>query len=205
MISAGWLKKSRKAKVVKLVNPRNFKAPYISKHDLWQRADRFREDVWPSNNIPVDVMEIVEFELGLEFRAITSLRTDDDVDALLLGDWQTIIVDQGLFMDDRYSNRLRFSIAHELGHYILHRDVFEQIPHTTAEDWIVFMRDIPEKEYSYIEYHANEFAGRFMVPPKALENELEEALVLVEQNGLSRLSLEDAHIGLYSKRHCQSF
>lgn len=122
------------------MNPRNFKAPFIPKHAIWQQADAFRSQVWPSGIIPVDIMDIVEFELGLEFRAVTSLRTDDDVDALLLGDWQTIMVDQGLFMDDRYSNRLRFSIAHELGHYVLHRTVFEQIPRATAEEWILFMR-----------------------------------------------------------------
>ena len=176
------------------MDPRLFKAPFLKKGDIWQKADGFRAKVWPSGNIPVDVMEVVEFELGLEFRAVTSLRTDDDIDALLLGDWQTIMVDQGLFMDDRYSNRLRFSIAHELGHYVLHRDVFKQIPRATTEEWIIFMRDLPEKEYSFIEFHACEFAGRFMVPPDALKNELEKALLCVEQNGLSRCSLEDAHL-----------
>jgi hypothetical protein len=44
---------------------------------IWQRADTFRSQVWPSGNIPIDIMDIVEFELGLEFRAVTSLRTDD--------------------------------------------------------------------------------------------------------------------------------
>jgi hypothetical protein len=188
------------------MNPRNFKAPFISKDEIWQRADEFRAEVWPSGEIPVNIMDIVEFDLGMEFRAVSSLRTDDDVDALLLGDWQTIMVDQGLFMDDRYSNRLRFSIAHELGHYVLHRDVFDQIPHTTTEEWICFMRDIPEKEYSFIEYHAYEFAGRFMVPPVALTAELEKALVLVEKNGLSRAALcEDAHLAYIATGIAKAF
>lgn len=175
--------------------PENFKAPYFSKDEIWRRADEFRNKVWPSNDIPVDVMSIVEFELDMQFRSVSSLREDDDVDALLLGDWQTIIVDQGLFMDDRYSNRLRFSIAHELGHYVMHKNLFMQIPHATTEEWICFMRDIPETEYRYIEYHAHEFAGRFMVPPEALKTELEKALTLVEKKGLSRTKLvDDAHL-----------
>ena len=187
------------------MTPEQFKAPFLRKEDIWQKAEAFREAVWPSGKIPVDVMEIVEFELGLEFRAVTSLRADDDVDALLLGDWQTIIVDQGLFMDDRYSNRLRFSIAHELGHFVLHRQVFDQIPRSTTEEWVCFMRDIPEKEYSFLEYHAYEFAGRFMVPVEALRHSFEEALLRVEQNGMSRSTLEDAHLAYIANGLARTF
>jgi hypothetical protein len=187
------------------VTPQQFKTPFISKEAIRHRADEFRSQVWPSGAIPVDVMDVVEFELGLEFRAVTSLRTDDDVDALLLGDWQTIMVDQGLFMDDRYANRLRFSIAHELGHYVLHRDVFEQISYTTTEEWVTFMRDIPEKEYSFLEYHANEFAGRFMVPLEALKDQFEKALLLAEQNGVVLASLEDAHLAYIANGIARAF
>lgn len=188
------------------MNPQYFKAPFLNKDEIWRQADEFRSRVWPSSDIPVDVMAVVEFELNMQIRSVSSLRADDDVDALLLGDWQTIIVDQGLFMDDRYSNRLRFSIAHELGHYVLHRHVFDQIPRTTTEEWIRFMRDIPEREYSFIEYHAHEFAGRFMVPPEALGVELEKALVLVEKNGLSRSLLrEDAHLAYIANGIAKAF
>ncbi len=123
-----------------------------------------------------------------------------------MGDWQTIIVYQGLFMDDRYSNRLRFSIAHELERYVLHKNIFDQIPHNTTEAWICFMRDIPEKEYSFIEYHANEFAGRFMVPLDTLKSELEKALLLVEENGLNRSKLcDDAHLAYIANGIAKSF
>jgi hypothetical protein len=188
------------------MNPANFKAPYLSKDKIWEEADEFRAAVWPSAAIPIDVMEIVEFTLGMEFRTVSSLRSDDDIDALLLKDWKTIVVDQGLFMDDRYSNRLRFSIAHELGHYVLHKTLFDEIPLTTPEEWVCFMRDIPQKEYSFIEYHAYEFAGRFMVPPDALRRELEAAIVLVEGNGLPRISLtEDSHLAYIATGIAKSF
>ena len=111
-------------------------------------------------------MEIVEFELELDIRPISKLREDVDVDALLLGDFKTLVVDQEHYMNERYANRLRFSIAHELGHYVLHRAVFQHIPRNSGEEWIRFMRDIPEREYSFLEYHAYEFAGRFLVPPR---------------------------------------
>lgn len=61
----------------------------------------------------MDVLAIAEFDLNLEIRPITGLKEDSDVDALLLGDWQTLIVDQQQYLDDRFISRLRFSIAHE--------------------------------------------------------------------------------------------
>jgi hypothetical protein len=157
------------------MEPESFKAPFIDQQEIWRRADDFRSRFWPSNQIPIQVLEIVEFELDLEVRPISRLKEDNDIDALLLGNWETIVVDQAQYMDDRYANRLRFSLAHELGHYVLHREVFEQFPRDSVEEWIAFMRDIPEKEYSFLEYHAYEFAGRFLVPPEALRQEFDAA------------------------------
>ena len=169
-------------------------------------ADDFRNQVWPSKKIPIDVLSVVEFELRLEIRPISRLKEDNDIDALLLGDWQTIVVDQNQYMDDRYTNRLRYSIAHELGHYVLHKEVFSQIPKGSLEEWIAFMRDMPEKEYSFLEYHANEFAGRFLVPPEALRQELEAAIKIAEQNGMSRSQLQDeSHMQYLAKPISRKF
>ena len=142
----------------------------------------------------MDVLSIVEFNLDLEIRVSTGLKEDADVDALLLGDWKTLIVDHKQYMDSRFINRLRFSIAHELGHYVLHKAVFAEIPRQTPEDWIAFMMDMPDKEYSFLEYHANEFAGRFLVPLNELRQQFEDTLGEVEKNGLPRGKLADAHL-----------
>jgi Zn-dependent peptidase ImmA (M78 family) len=152
------------------------------------------------------VLEIVEFELDLEVRPISKLKEDNDIDALLLGDWKTIVVDQAQYMDERYANRLRFSLAHELGHYVLHQAVFQQIPRGSVQQWIEFMRDLPEKEYSFLEYHAYEFAGRFLVPPEALCREFEVAILLAEQNGMPRDQIQsDAHMQYLAKPVSRTF
>ncbi len=180
--------------------PEDFRAPFIDQREIWRQADDFRSRVWPSNEIPIGVLEIIEFELDLEVRPISRLKEDNDIDALLLGDWKTIVVDQVEYMDQRYANRLWFSMAHELGHYVLHQAVFQQIPRGSVQEWIEFMRDLPEKEYSFLEYHASEFAGRFLVPPEVLSREFEAAILFAEQNGMPRGQLQgDAHLQYLAK------
>jgi len=188
------------------MEPENFKAPFIEQQEIWRQADGFRSRVWPSNEIPIGVLEIVEFELDLEIRPISRLKEDNDIDALLLGNWKIIVVDQLQYMDERYANRLRFSMAHELGHYVLHQTVFQQMPRGSVQEWIEFMRDMPEKEYSFLEYHAYEFAGRFLVPPEALRREFDAAILLAEQNGMPRSQLQgDAHLQYLAKPVSRKF
>jgi len=151
-------------------------------------------------------MSIVEFDLNLDIVPMTSLRHDADIDALLLNDWQTIVVDQGFYMDDRYQNRIRFSVAHELGHFVMHKEAFNRIPRSTAEEWLAFVRDLPEREYSFLESHAYEFAGRFLVPPQELQQEREVAIEQAETSGLARNQLrEDSHMQYLAKPIARRF
>jgi len=142
----------------------------------------------------VDVLAIAEFDLELGIRTVTGLKQEADTDALLLSDWTTLMVDQQQYMDPRFTNRLRFSIAHELGHYVLHKAVFATMPRSSIEEWISFMKDMPEKEYGFLEYHAYEFAGRLLVPLNELRTEFEKALVEVERSGMERAKIGDAHL-----------
>ena len=46
--------------------PQDFKAPYLDKFEIRRRADEFRDKVWLSADLPIDIMDVVEFELDLE-------------------------------------------------------------------------------------------------------------------------------------------
>lgn len=180
-------------------DPRHFKAPFLDQSQCWEAADQFRDKYWPSGEIPVEVLEIAEFDLDLEIRPITSLKEDADIDALLLGNWTTLLVDQRQYMDDRYVNRLKFSIAHELGHYVLHREVFKSIPRETSSQWIEFMQGMPDDQYGFLEFHAYEFAGRLLVPHGELAEQFEAVLAHAEANELSRELLTEAHLSYLCK------
>ncbi|MDR3596874.1 ImmA/IrrE family metallo-endopeptidase [Clostridium sp.] len=78
------------------------------------------------------------------------------------------------------SKRQRFTIAHEFGHYILHRR------EGTAFEDTTFFRKSNE---SSIEYKANEFAAEILMPEemikKAIQNGIKKIDELAEQFGVS--------------------
>ncbi len=162
-----------------------FKAPFIPRDKIWRAADDFRVKHWPSGELPVDVEAIAEFELDLEIRPITGLYSACNVDALLLGNLETIIVDTDYYRDERMVNRIRFSMAHELGHLILHSDIYSRIAHSSIDEWVEFFQAIPEDQYTWIEQHAYEFAGRLLVPRERLTGEFEKARTLAEASGFT--------------------
>jgi len=140
-----------------MLNPKEFKAPYIKIEEIRSIADEFRKKYWHSNSIPVDIFAILEFELDIEISTIPNLREAGDIDALLLANLKTIVVDQRDFLDERAQTRLRFSIAHEIGHLVLHSNIFSKINYSSLEDWIQFLQKIPDDQYTWIEQHAYEF------------------------------------------------
>ncbi len=88
-----------------------------------------------------------------------------------------ILVDEDTLNQQRA--RANFSIAHELGHIVLHPKVCGSCH--TIEDSIV-LRNRITKAYSYIERNANYFAGAILMPRRNLP---EDAAKLYE--GLVRL------------------
>lgn len=66
-----------------MMDPREFKAPFITIEDIRSAVAEFRNQYWPRDTIPVDIFAIVEFELDIEIRTIVNLRETGDVDALL--------------------------------------------------------------------------------------------------------------------------
>jgi hypothetical protein len=168
-----------------VTDPRKFKAPYNPKESIWQEADRLRASHPAGRSLPVKVLDLAEFDLGLELIPVDGLREQLDIDALLMGDLKSILVDKRAFMSPRLEYRLRFSVAHEIGHLILHRGIYAGLKHATAREWFDYISAIPEVEYGWVEWQAYEFAGRLLVPPDALRESFQDAIQSAETAGYS--------------------
>jgi Zn-dependent peptidase ImmA (M78 family) len=150
------------------------KIPFLSDEEIRKRADEFRLQHW-GDRIPVDIELIIERNLDLLIIPIEQLRYHAHTDAYLSGDLKEIVYDPSL-----PDNRVRFSIAHEIGHYVLHRNIIAMLHTKSFEEWKQLQREIPEAIWGRAEYQAREFAGRLLVPPQKLIEALRQLKSLIE-------------------------
>src|SRR5437867_4699590 len=116
------------------MDPRWFKAPFLRRSQIWEKADELRSRFPSCAKLPVPVLDLAEFDLGLELLPKARFKQAGDLEALLLGDLKTVVVDRDAFMDPRAENRMRFSVAHEIGNLVLHRDIYAGLQHATAAE-----------------------------------------------------------------------
>jgi Zn-dependent peptidase ImmA (M78 family) len=148
--------------------------PHLKWDFIREQAELFRKKyVNSADQLPVPMEKIVEIDLRLQIIPIIGLQNKIDIDAFLTNDLKSICLDYELFIDPRRSSRLRFTLAHEVGHLILHKNEIQQCNFRTPEDWIHFREDFLEEDLNWFESQANEFAGRLLVPKEALKVQIE--------------------------------
>ncbi len=138
------------------------KIPYLSNDELWKIADDVRLKYW-GDKIPVDVDLIAEKGLDMQLTPCNSLKLVVHTEAFLAGTLDEILLD--LTSPDV---RIRFSLAEEIGHKILHPNQIELLRSTSFDDWRNTLNELPASIWSRAEYQAKEFAGRLLVPKQNL-------------------------------------
>lgn len=119
------------------------------------------------------MLSFLEFDLKLDIIPITGLRTRCGVDAALLPDGGGVYVDEvsyvGLDTNPPWlSRRLRFTLAHEYAHLVLHRDSPSALRRSSIGDYELSLCNLDRE----IEREADEFAGQLLVPAEGLSAEL---------------------------------
>jgi Zn-dependent peptidase ImmA (M78 family) len=146
------------------------------------KAEEFRKKyVKLPDKIPVPIIEIVELQLRIAPVPIPNLLKSIDVDGFLSNDLNFIYIDQDIYFDERFVNRLRFTFAHEVGHYVLHKEEIQQCMFRTEEEWLRFREDMLEDELFQFEQQAYEFAGRLLVPLNRLNEEINNLKDKIDQ------------------------
>lgn len=135
-----------------------------------QLAKEFLEQYNKDGEIPTPIEQIVELELGITIIPIKKLLRDHHIDAFLSHDCQTIYIDEDNYMSQ--ANRARFTLAHEVGHILMHRSIIENIK--TIEEWKVHILGAGSGRAIY-ETEANHFAGYVLVPTTNLLEAYKEA------------------------------
>lgn len=144
----------------------NIIVPFVDKGEIKIKADIFRKKFW-GDKIPVKIESIIEIKLKIQIIPIPNLFKLCSVDSQISSDFTSIWVDQDNYLYDE-TNRIYFSLAHELGHFVLHRELFSNFQIQSVEDVISFINNIPEKQYSFLEAQANKFASQILLPREFL-------------------------------------
>lgn len=147
-----------------------FRAPYFSRDGIRARAEEFLRKHHPNGRMPVPVESIVE-QMGIDIVPTPGIQLVCDVDAYTTWDLKWICVEELVYLSR--PTRYRFSLAHELGHIELHAAILRPFRFHSADEWKEFVSSIDEREYRFLEFHANEFAGHLLVPRLELLAEVE--------------------------------
>ncbi|MFA5820244.1 MAG: ImmA/IrrE family metallo-endopeptidase [Bacteroidales bacterium] len=147
----------------------------LSREKIQDIAEEFRKEYVFDNSLPVDIEHVIEATMGINIIPVESLQKTCDMEGFISKDFKTIYVDEGLYIDDRYYKRVRFTIAHEIGHLVLHRSSIDGVKFNNETDWISFRMGINNETLGWFETQASEFAGRLLVPIDQLMESFREA------------------------------
>jgi hypothetical protein len=164
-----------------------FRPARLSYDDLRTRAERFLEEFHEERTLPVPIEEIVEFDFELDVVPIDGILDDLEVDAFLTSDLTRIYVDQ--FVMQHRRRRFRFSLAHELGHFVLHQPLYHESRIESVRDWEKVQASITEDSYAWFEYQANSFAGLVLVPSAELRQCFDVGIASAREAGMTEATL----------------
>jgi hypothetical protein len=180
-------------------------APTLSYEDINRRADEFLKEHGRSGILPVDIEAIAEFDLGLDIFPFPGLQETFDVEGFISGDLTTIYVDEFIYY--KRPTRYRFSIAHEIGHYVFHSELMAAVHPQNVADWKGFVLSVDEETYGWLEYQAYTFAAAVLIPRTALQQHFASEIDLlrpkieyVRKKGLSVEASQDYIVNAVATR-----
>lgn len=138
--------------------------PFLLPQKIEEIANVFRLKYW-GTSIPVNVDMIVEDGLKIDLRPYLGLEKQIGILAFMPADLSYILYDY-----DQIEERIRYSIAHELGHYELHHSEIKKLRPNSIEEWKEFILNMPETTLSKVETQANMFASYLLIPKENLIN-----------------------------------
>ena len=177
-------------------------AKRYEKGEIEAKAAQTLKDAYPGGiTIPVDIDLLVERSLYVDqIVAIPSLESRFGIAGVLTvkstGHFD-ILVDEDTL--DYQRARASFTIAHELGHIILHAEVFTGC--RTIADSVALGTRL-RKAYRYLEEAANSFAGAILIPYREITDDTAALYQYLVKNGNYETKLDQKQISaVLAKRY----
>ena len=167
------------------MDPREIDPERLTAEMVREAAEEFRRSYVFSDGIPVGIELIIQQTMGIQTIPMENLQLDCDMEGYISRDFRYIYVDKRLYDDDNYYKRVRFTIAHEIGHLVLHRSKIEMMKFDSEDEWKNFRIKLDNNSLIWFEWQANEFAGRLLVPLDQLVIAFKEARTEILKKNIS--------------------
>ncbi len=138
----------------------------------------FLNEHHPEQSIPIPVEDIIEISLGINIVPTPGMMDNFGVDAMFAYDFSQINIDEHQF--NSVETRARFTLAHELGHFVLHRQYVEEQKFENTELWKKFVLSDLHREP--LETQANMFASVLLMPTDHVASQFETARQQLAKN-----------------------
>ena len=143
---------------------------YLPDEKIAEATEKFRQE-YGLIEIPIQIEELVEFKLEMDIVPTPGLRTLIQTDGFISSDFTAIYVDEEI-SNCRTPYKLRFTLAHEVGHFALHREYISQVSYTNFDEYVAACTAIDDRDHNKMEYQGYTFGGLLLVPPPVLTAEL---------------------------------
>jgi len=147
--------------------------PYLPDSQIAAKADSLLTKAG-LDSLPVEIEFLIESHYGIHIVPSDELLRFFGIDGYSTSDFSAIYVDGFVYRQRPY--RYRFTIAHELGHRVLHEQYIRRVTFSSPDEWVNVECELDKADYARMEYQANVFAGRILVPQSHLEVEFRREL-----------------------------
>jgi len=152
--------------------PQVAKPQFISYPETRAVVENYSEKRGLMDVLPVDIERLVDNILGINVVPFASLYKSFGINAFISNDFRKIYVDEYLYTN--LEPQYRFTLAHELGHMILHDKWYRRHKIDSIDSYLKFVAAVSDEDHKLLETQANYFAGLFLIPPHPLASEFKE-------------------------------
>lgn len=167
--------------------------PWLDYEEIRRKADSFLGKHHPSRTIPIPIEEIVELKLKLDIVPLQGLR-NIDLEGFIYSDLSAIAVDEAIYLHVNQS-RYRFTLAHEIGHLVLHSQLYQEHNIQNIKGYLEFQKNLPQGLLRRVEWQGRCFAGLVLVPAEPLESRAKkiakEVVKIVSELSNNKIRLEE--------------
>ncbi len=155
--------------------------PQLTYKQIEDAAAKCLAETHPDGTIPVPIEDIIDVGFGIDLVPTPKLEERFLAVAFITHDLKEIRVDDFVYRKQPY--RLRFSLAHELGHLILHEAIYKQMAFKTPDEWKQAMTDLGSANYNRLEDQVDRFAGLLLCPPAQFRDHFAKVTGALAQAG----------------------